>query len=223
MNVLIHATHDVTHFGHTIDFVSPDAEEIDLRDLAWHLSGICADPAARFPDSFGGVYSLAQRHIIAAEALAKDEGCMAALYGFLDGACVAFTQHLNGSSYSGDMHVTKIWARLDAAIFQAFAIPYPLPEGMRTIIDTMSLRVRVTELRVLREHADDEVTAIERAGLHPLRQSIVQWPRDKTYDKYIDTFVRLAIGAGLPTTKAWSQVPLPAARTGRTGREASRI
>jgi len=212
MNVLIHATSDTTHFGHRIDFLKPDPAEIDLRDLAWHLSGICADPAARFPDSFNGTYSLAQRACLAADALAKDHGVLAALSAMLDGACVAYTQHLSSSAYSGEMHIAKIWYRLDAAIFAAFGLTFPLPGELRPILDAMWLLVRVTELRCLREYADDEVSAIERAGLLPLRLSIVQAPRDKTYDKFIETYVRLAIGAGLKVTPAWENVPLPTTR-----------
>jgi hypothetical protein len=70
-----------THFGHCIDFHRSEPNKIDLRDIAWNLSGISADPAARFPDSYNGTYSLAQRACLIAKAMGRMDA-KATLSGF---------------------------------------------------------------------------------------------------------------------------------------------
>jgi hypothetical protein len=196
----------VSHFGHKIDFYLPDPRQIDLRDLAWHLSGISADPAARFPDSYNGTYSLAQRACLIAKTVAK-ESVLAAIYGMLDGAPAAYMQHLFSHTPPAELSFDRVWAHLQDATCIAFGLKRPIPDGFRTAITVAANRVRTTELRLLRDNVDETIRALEQNGYLPVRHSIVQIARDKAYDQYLETFVRLADGAGLDVTHAWAKVP----------------
>jgi hypothetical protein len=134
----------------------------------------------------------------------------ATLSGFLSNAPAAYLQSrlcrvAIETAESTDFRA--MWFRLEMSIARAVGLAYPIIYDLQQAIDHATACVRLTELRLLREGVADEIRVLEKAGCQPIRASIVQQPRDKIYDRYLETFVRLADGAGLAVTPAWAQVP----------------
>jgi 5'-deoxynucleotidase YfbR-like HD superfamily hydrolase len=173
-----------THSGLFFDFLNPQRDQIDIRDIAIALSNVC-----RFTGHVDAFYSVAQ-HSVHVSRLVPPEHAFAGL------------MHDAAEAYIGDVakplklllpDYKAIEDRVEAAVFAAFGLPAKLPECVKRA-DLVALS---TEKRDLKRHSPqlwDCLGAVRPDLARILPASPVQayWMFMRRFDELV-----IAMGAGL--------------------------
>lgn len=148
----------ITRSGRYIDFIDPQPDQIDERDIAWGLANAC-----RFNGQCLEFYSVAQHSRLVA-SIVPEEHRFAAL------------MHDAAEAYIGDMigplkqlcpEFKAIEKRVETAIFAKYGIPHPLDP----CIKHADLRLLRTEQRDLTSGAGDGWSGLD--AYPPLPERIV--------------------------------------------------
>jgi hypothetical protein len=169
--------------GLRISIAAPSPNMVNPRDLAEHLSKLCAHNGATY--SF---YSEAQHACIVAAELALLEGPLPALYGLLHNADLAVCPGLLPMDRSKVMR----------AIHEAFDLDWPIPIGIHIPLNKVHERVTLTEMRDLLAGRDDEIARMRSMGIQPLSKTIRPMAWDKATDKFLAELQIYTTMAGLP-------------------------
>lgn len=117
-----------THSGKRFSLIDPQPEDVDVSDIAYHLSMIC-----RFNGACSTFYSVAQHCVLAKklafdfqlDALFHDAG--EAYYGDISSPLKAVLQDVVGVEF------TNIFERIDQVIFDAFNISWPIDPRVNSV------------------------------------------------------------------------------------------
>jgi hypothetical protein len=170
-----------TYYGHTIDYINPDPNEIDIRDIAHNLSF-----ENRFMGQTEEPYSVAQHCVLGSYAF-DEMGLPDLAFRFLlHDATEAYLKdipsplkHLLSEPYR------NIEDRFNEAIHQHFGIEYrKLPE-----IKSMDLAMIATEKEQLLPAATVEWPQLE--GILPVNMPIIFWSPKTAESAYLVQFKRL--------------------------------
>jgi hypothetical protein len=193
-----------TASGLAVPIYGTEPHDIDLRDIAGHLSRIC-----RFAGATQSFYSVAQHCVLVADLLAG-QGPITQLYGLLHDAHEAYVgdittpmRRLMAAAWgqplgNGYDPVAEIVHDLDAAIHARFGLVWPMPATTANLVAIADKRALATEVRDLLAEPRDTVARDAFAGLAaPMRGRIKPLPWMKAEERFLAKFEELAILAGL--------------------------
>lgn len=183
--------------GARIDLFAPDPKRIWIVDIADTLARMPADPHIHT-----GYYSLAQRSVLLAQAAGREEGALAGLYALLVLSPFAPVPAL---PWLAPASRPPVHAQILCAVHTALELDPP-PPAIALWIDTLQLRIRLSELMVLRRGVAVEIAEMETAGIRPLVGRIATLGFDAARDRYLATFKTFATQAALRKTPAWSGI-----------------
>jgi hypothetical protein len=171
----------IMHSGTHIDVFRPQVATIRLKDIAAHLAKLCTYNGAT--NSF---YSEAQHACIVADHLAREEGPLAALYGLLHDAALAF-----------DVPEPAQRCRLNVAVLEACDLDTRIPDTIIKALIHTHAKVVLSEMRQLLAGRESAIAAMERGGITPLRIVIRPITWDRAMDRFIDALRGYVIAAGI--------------------------
>jgi hypothetical protein len=169
----------LTNSGSYFDFINPERNKFDIKDIAHALSHVC-----RFAGHTREFYSVAQHSVLACLLVDRIDrnSNMAALL------------HDAAEAYLGDItrplkqllpEYKVIEKRVEAALFAHFGIEYPLPEAVKHA----DLVLLATEQRDLMPPHDDEWALI--SGIEPMPEIINPWGPEKARREFMNCWEEL--------------------------------
>lgn len=173
--------------GAQVSMEAPEPRMISARDLAEHMAKLCVHNGATYT-----FYSHAQHASILAHELALMDGPLAALYGLLHAAHKAVRLDM--------MPLTR--SKVCRAIHEAFDLDWPVPNSIQVMMGLAHDRVEITEMRDLLQGRDEEIAAMARRGVQPLRVTIRALAWDKAHDRFLSDLRSFSTMAGLPNLPA---------------------
>lgn len=190
MNAPIHIRPDIlTYSGRYFDFLNPELNDYNIRDIAHALSNVC-----RFAGHTREFYSVAQHSVLVSRVALSQ----ATHVSEIPNVGIAGLLHDATEAYLGDItrplkqllpDYKVIERRVEAALFAAFLVPNPLPK----IVKHADLVMLATEQRDLMPPHDDEWTLIK--GIEPMPEVINPWHPEKAEREFLLRWKEL--GAGL--------------------------
>lgn len=178
----------VLYSGARIDLDVPRPEQFFLKDLAELLARTEAVPCA------SGFYSLAQRAVLMANELASEEGTLTAAYALI--FCVPY-------ALARQQGQPVVFGPIFAAVAEAFALDFPMPESSARAILIMRTRLELTEHLRLRRGTEPELVTLRSHGVTAIRGGLVPLSWDKACAKWLSTWKTMATVASLPRTPQW--------------------
>lgn len=148
----------VTHSGRYFDFIDPQPEQITIEDIAHGLAKTC-----RFGGQSLDFYSVAQHSVLVSYTVPEEH----ALAALMHDAAEAYVGDIVGPLKQLLPDFKAIEKRVEAAIFQKFGIPLPLPECVKHA----DLRLLRTEQRDLTAGHGDNWNGLD--AFAPLPEKIV--------------------------------------------------
>ena len=158
------------HSGKKFDFINPDPSEIDIKDIAYSLSGKC-----RFNDHTNQFYSVAQHCCLCADNV--DD-----IYKFdalMHDASEAYLQDIPSPLKALIPEYKAIEKGVEGIIAEKFNLAYPHPPQVKAI-DMIML---VTEMRDFMPGDDRKCLTFE-----PLDESITGWDRMTAYIEFMNRY-----------------------------------
>jgi 5'-deoxynucleotidase YfbR-like HD superfamily hydrolase len=190
----------IARSGTRVDLLAPTPAMIRVSDIGEGLAKI-----PRWLGATDGVFSVAQHSIIVAEEMAGFDGPLAALYGLLhdaheyvigditEPAAIALSA-LSGMAVS--LALSNLRHRIDTAIHAALDVDWPMPSGMKGLLDRVHECVRLTEMRDLVPACEAHLQAALAEGLRPLTRRILPYPNyivaDAKWRAALDKYTALA-------------------------------
>lgn len=169
--------------GAVFPLLGPAAADVDFRAVAEGLAKAC-----RFAGQLAAFYSVAQHSVVVADMLPPE----ARPYGLLHDAHEAFVGDIPTPVEealrrlgAGDA-VGRLKAGLDAAIFPAAGLAWPLPANIAYMVRCADLTALATERRDLLAAGP----AWGRDLPPPLARVITPWPWHRALDAYVDRLRR---------------------------------
>lgn len=172
----------LTYTGRYFNFLNPQNNEYDIRDIAHALSNVC-----RFAGHVREFYSVAQHSVMVARICVQYAGQN--YIGDVNDRGRAGLLHDASEAYLGDVtrplkkllpDYKQIEQSIERALFAKFGIPYPLPE----IVKHADLVMLATEQRDLMAPHADEWPAL--AGITPLPEIINPWSPEKAEREFLN-------------------------------------
>lgn len=173
-----------TYSGERFYVLDPRPEEIDIQDIAHHLSLVC-----RFVGGIRTMYSVAEHSVRVSDWLMDATGDVElALWGLL---------HDASEAYLGDVTrpLKQSWLmfgyrfierRVSAAIAQRFELRGGEPASVKEV----DARICITEARDLRIAARGDISGVRR-GYQPLPITIKPWTSAVAERQFLARFERL--------------------------------
>lgn len=188
-----------------VDLANPKPEQINFEAMATVLARV-----PRFGGHTNGIYSVAQHCVEGAYAILRDTGRRDAAAAFLlhDGheyligdiatpvqeALAAAADVFDGDRDGGDIvrcAIGNLKARLDAAIYAAAGIAWPLPKDVRAIVKDYDMRMCATEHRARMDAAPFPwVEQVENAA-SVVGCDLAQWDEWCAHDAFQSAFYDL--------------------------------
>lgn len=126
----------ITRSGRYFDFIDPQPDQIDIKDIIWGLSNVC-----RFTGQCTSFYSVAQHSVLVSRNVPVYDRRAALLHD----AAEAYVGDMSGPLKQLCPDYKVIEKRVEAAIFAKFGISTPLPPSVKHA----DLRLLRTEQRDL--------------------------------------------------------------------------
>lgn len=170
-----------TYYGHTIDYIKPDPNEIDIRDIAHNLSF-----ENRFIGQTAEPYSVAQHCVLGSYIFEEMELPELAFLFLLHDAAEAYLKDIpTPLKYLLSEPYRNIEDRFNLAIHQRFNVEYKkLPA-----IKSMDLSMLATEKEQLLPPASVEWPQLK--GVSPANIAIVFWQPHQAESAYLAQFKHL--------------------------------
>ncbi|MEW5729978.1 MAG: phosphohydrolase [Pseudomonadota bacterium] len=176
-----------TEKGRRFDLVATSPAQVDVEEIASALAKIC-----RFNGHSRYFYSVAQHSVIVADMLPPD----ARVYGLFHDAHEAYVGDLATPvkdalrQETGGIDAWRAMVdRIDAAIFGALGLQWPMPADIARQVKHADLVALATERRDLM--ADGPVWSQRMP--QPLPRRIVPWGWDKAMETFLDRVRRLPL------------------------------
>lgn len=148
----------------------PRPEDIDIMDIAHHLSNIC-----RYTGAVEQHYSVAQ-HSYHVSKLVLPEF---ALWGLLHDASEAYTSDFTRPFKKGIPQIREVEDGIMQVVCKKFGLPWPMPEDVHHIDHHI---VHDEALRLFR-HAPDWIGQYRSFGLH-----VIPWPAPVAKNMFLRRF-----------------------------------
>lgn len=155
--------------------LDPCPNEVDIRDIAHHLSNIC-----RFTGAVKYFYSVAQHSVLASRQFERYPGNMQAL---IHDASEAYICDLAKPVKDSMPDYRGIEERLMFTIAEKFELPWPFPRAIKTA-DT---RMLLTEKRDLMP-GDRDSWEWRSDGIEPYPWKIVPWGPERAEEEFLSRF-----------------------------------
>lgn len=167
----------ITMTGLYFDFIDPQPDMIDVRDIAWGLSNSC-----RFGGQCLEFYSVAQHSVIVSEMVPPED----AFAGLMHDAAEAYIGDMVGPLKQLCPDFKAIEKRVEAAIAAKFGLPDPLPPTIKHA----DLRALRTEQRDLTSGAGANWNGLDDYA--PLPERIKAWGPQQSAAIFLARFYHLA-------------------------------
>lgn len=168
----------LTYGGKYFDFINPQNNEFNIKDIAHALSNVC-----RFAGHTREFYSVAQHSVMVARicwrSAAPNDIVDHGRAGLLHDAAEAYIGDITRPLKQLLPDYKVIEQRIETALFAAFRIPHPLPK----IVKYADLVMLATEQRDLMPAHNDEWLLI--AGIEPLPEIINPWYPEKAEREFL--------------------------------------
>ena len=163
----------LTRSGRYFDFLNPDPDTIDIKDIAWALS-----LTGRFSGHTKGFYSVAQHSVLASYQTPE-------LFAF------EALMHDAAEAYCGDMSsplksICKDYQVIEDKVYKVIAKKFKLPESMSPEVHNADMVMLATERRDLLPYTTYLWSSIK--GITPIRDRITILPSDMVYFHFLKRF-----------------------------------
>lgn len=159
-----------TASGGRFDILDPRPEQVRLADVAEQLAKIC-----RFGGACNGVfYSVAQHSVEVANMLPREQqayGLLHDAHEMIVGDMTSPVKRAIHAVYHRRQPLERLVDRIDAAIFIAFGLDYPMPPAAAAAVKYADLVMLATEKRDLMaapEHEWEPLPAPRAAQIVPM-------------------------------------------------------
>jgi hypothetical protein len=169
-----------TYTGRHFDLNNPSADDIELADIAHHLSNLCRYTGA------GSFYSVAQHSVLVSFGVRPRN----ALWGLLHDASEAYVNDISAPlkalpEFAGYRRIEK---KIMVAVANKFGLPWPEPAEVK-VVDRLMLRTEARDLGLISPDW-------ECYSMKPLDMIIEPMTPKEAEVAFLDRFCDLTIGEG---------------------------
>ena len=164
----MHSPWSQTASGDRFDILDPKPEQVQLNDIATQLAKIC-----RFSGACRGFYSVAQHSVEVANLLPPEmqaHGLLHDAHEMIVGDLTSPVKRSIHAVYHRREPLKVLVSRIDAAIFAAFGLPYPMSPQIGSAVQLADLTMLATERRDLMAPSNHEWEPLPPPRHEPL------WP-----------------------------------------------
>lgn len=169
----------ITRSGHYFDFLAPQAETIEIEDIAWGLAYTC-----RFGGQSLEFYSVAQHSVLVSETVPEH----LALVGLMHDAAEAYVGDVVGPLKQLLPDYKAVEKRVEHAIARRFGLPLDMPPAIKHA----DLRLLRTEQRDVTAGNGEDWNGLD--AYPPLAQKIVPWRPEFAALKFLTRYRELVVG-----------------------------
>lgn len=165
-----------TYQGHALDYENPQADQIDILDIAHGLSMIC-----RNSGQVQFFYSVAQHSVLVSENCTKGY----ALAGLMHDATEAYLSDVPGPA----KRLCPDYKKLENAVWAAIAERFDLKVYIPNAVKVIDVRMLQTERQFLFKHKMKWV--MDSEGIEPFPIQIKEWRPDHAEAEFLEAFEKL--------------------------------
>lgn len=166
-----------TYQGHALDYENPQADQIDILDIAHALSQVC-----RFSGQARFFYSVAQHSVLVAENCSRGY----AFAGLMHDATEAYLGDIPGPAKFLCPDYEKLEQKIYAVIAERFNLAAYIPNAVKDV----DVRMLQTERQFVFKH-EMKWPSLDKKGIEPFPILIKEWRPDHAEAEFLEAFEKL--------------------------------